>query len=197
MFARVTRLQGQVDRLDQGIRIFQEQTLPVVQAQSGFTGAYLLVDRQQGTALAISMWDSEGAMQQSEHDIAEQRTQAAQQMGAGEPTVEHYEVVVLEGPGLGSAARVTTGETPTGRLDDAIRLYQEQIVPSLKQTPGLVGLRLLVNRQRGTSIAIGLWESEEAMRQSEATAQAQRDRAVQQGGSSVTAVDRYAVAVQV
>ena len=32
MFARVTRLQGQVDRLDQGIRIFQEQTLPVVQA---------------------------------------------------------------------------------------------------------------------------------------------------------------------
>ncbi len=197
MFARVTTLQGQADRLEEGIRIFQEQTLPVVQAQAGFTGAYLLVDRQQGTALAISVWDSDGAMQQSEHDIAQQRMQAAQQMGASTPTVEHYEVVVLEGPGLGAAARVTRFQNQPDRIDEGIQRYREQIVPSLQENPTLKGLRLLVDRQSGRGISIGLWESEEALRESEERAQHQRDRAEQEGGTSITTVERYDVAVQV
>lgn len=197
MFARVTTFNGDPWRLDDGIRLFQDQTLLVVQALPGFTGASLLVDRARGSALALSMWDSEGAMRQSEHDIAPQRALAAQKLGAGAPTVEQFEVAVLAGTGLGRAARVTRFETQPDRIDESIQHYREQIVLSLRENPGLSGLRLLIDQQSGRGLSIGIWRSEEALRRSEAGAQHQDDRAVQEGGAGVAAVERYEVAVQV
>jgi heme-degrading monooxygenase HmoA len=97
MFARVTTIRGSADRMDEmdeAIRNYQAQAVPTVQSQSGFKGTYLLVDRQSGKALAITLWESEQAMQQSESAVAQLRAQAAQQVGGGEPTVEHYEVAV-------------------------------------------------------------------------------------------------------
>ena len=98
MFARVTRAQGQVDRLEEFVRNFREQAAPLVRAQPGFQGAYLLVDRQQGNVLAISLWESEQAMRQSEQAIGPRRMQPMQQLG-GMPMVTQYEVDVLEGGG--------------------------------------------------------------------------------------------------
>ena len=93
MFARVTTVQGPADQLDETIRNLREQVVATLRGQPGFQGFYVLIDRQQGKQLAISLWESEQAMQQSEQAIAQLRTQAAQQMG-GTPTVERYEVVV-------------------------------------------------------------------------------------------------------
>jgi heme-degrading monooxygenase HmoA len=52
------------------------------------------LDRQGGKVLAMTLWESEQAMQQSESAVAQLRAQATQQMGGGEPTVERYEVAV-------------------------------------------------------------------------------------------------------
>lgn len=95
MFARATRLEGSPDRLKEAIRQFREQTLPAAQQQPGFGGGMLLADRSSGAAMALTLWESEANMRDSEQFASQQRSQVASAAGAsGEPRVEHYEVVV-------------------------------------------------------------------------------------------------------
>ena len=95
MFARASRIEGSPDRLDDAIRQFREENLPAAQGQPGFGGGMLLVDRSSGAALAVTLWETEENMRDSEQFANQQRSQAASIAGASsEPRVEHYEVVV-------------------------------------------------------------------------------------------------------
>ena len=95
MFARTTRLEGSPDRLDEAIRQFRDQTLPAAQQQAGFAGGMLLADRSSGAAMAVTLWETEENMRDSEQFASQQRSQVASTAGAsGEPRVEHYEVAV-------------------------------------------------------------------------------------------------------
>jgi hypothetical protein len=68
MHARVTTLSGSPANVDAGIANFRDNVVPY--AKSEGRGAILLVDRCSGTA--------------------------AERMGAAQPTVDRYEVAVLE-----------------------------------------------------------------------------------------------------
>lgn len=99
MHARVTRVTGSADRTDEGIQSFRDKVLPVVQQAAGFRGTLLLVDRQSGKGIGISLWESEEDMRASEEAVAPTRQQTTEALGAtGEPEVERYEVAVLEMP---------------------------------------------------------------------------------------------------
>jgi heme-degrading monooxygenase HmoA len=93
MYARVTTVQVPTDQQDESIRQFREQTIPAARQQAGFQGAYLLVDRQSGKAIGITLWESEAAMRQSEQMAQQQRSQVPLQPGAA-PSIERYEVAV-------------------------------------------------------------------------------------------------------
>ena len=96
MFARVTTIQGgvELEAQEAAARLFHEQVLPAVQGQPGFRAVYLLVDASQGKLLALSLWESEAALQASEALAAAAREQVAVASSALlSPTVEHYEVL--------------------------------------------------------------------------------------------------------
>lgn len=59
MYARVTTTQFSPYRLDEGIHIAQEHTLPAAQQQSGFKGYLMLVDRSTGKGVTITLWEDE------------------------------------------------------------------------------------------------------------------------------------------
>lgn len=59
MFARLTRARIKVDRIDEFIRLYEESVIPAAKSQKGYSGAYLLVDRQSGEAICITLWESE------------------------------------------------------------------------------------------------------------------------------------------
>lgn len=95
MHARVTTLNGSPGDVDSGIANFEANVVPFAQEQGD--GAILLVDRQSGKAIAITLWADEQALSASEEAANALRTDAASQMGASEsPTVERYEVAVFE-----------------------------------------------------------------------------------------------------
>jgi hypothetical protein len=95
MHARVTTLNGAPGDVDSGIASFQANVLPFAQEQG--EGAILLVDRQSGKAMAITLWQDEQALRASDEAANALRADAASQMGASEtPTVERYEVAVFE-----------------------------------------------------------------------------------------------------
>ena len=93
MHARMTRIQASGDRLDDLGRQFEQETLPQIQGLGGFQGHVLLGDRVNGTAIAITYWDSADAMKASEQAVEQPRQQAADAAGArSAPIVERYEV---------------------------------------------------------------------------------------------------------
>jgi hypothetical protein len=95
MHARVTTLSGSPDNVDAGIANFRDTVVPY--AKSEGKGAILLVDRGSGTALAITLWQDQAAMQASEESANALRADAVEQMGASQqPTVDRYEVAVFE-----------------------------------------------------------------------------------------------------
>jgi heme-degrading monooxygenase HmoA len=57
-------------------------------------------------------------------------------------------------------ARVTIAEVLPGKVDEAIRLTRDALLPVARDRPGYRGLLTLVDRVTGKSMAIALWETE-------------------------------------
>lgn len=94
MHARVTRLEGSPERLDEMTSQFEERTVPVIEGLDGYKGYVLLVDRGSGAAMAVTYWESEEALRGSDEAVSEERERAAETAeAAASPTVERYEVV--------------------------------------------------------------------------------------------------------
>lgn len=95
MHARVTTINGSPDDVAGGIDNFRSNVVPFAREQG--SGAILLVDRQNGSAIAITLWSDEQAMRASEEAANTLRANAADEMGASAaPAVARYEVAVFE-----------------------------------------------------------------------------------------------------
>lgn len=57
-------------------------------------------------------------------------------------------------------ARSTTMHISPYRLDEAIGIVQNQVLPAAQQQRGFKGLLMMVDRGMGQSIVITLWEEE-------------------------------------
>src|SRR5262245_35341771 len=96
MNARVSSLSGTPGDLDAGIASFRENVIPFSREEGG-KGVILLVDRQLGSAIAITLWEDEEALRASEERANALRAEAAKDLGASAPPeVARYEVAVFE-----------------------------------------------------------------------------------------------------
>jgi hypothetical protein len=97
MHARVSFVEGAPENAERGISQFRETVLPMIKEMGG-RGALLLIDRESGRGMSVTLWPDEETMRASEERANELRRQAAEQMGAAgaEPRVERYEVAVFE-----------------------------------------------------------------------------------------------------
>ncbi len=96
MYARMTKFVGlPPERIDQALAEFKEGQLSELEGQEGFQGIMVLVDRAQGTAAALSMWDTEAHMKASER-MAERARESAVATAKPErfPVTDHFEVVL-------------------------------------------------------------------------------------------------------
>jgi heme-degrading monooxygenase HmoA len=98
VYARVSEVTGPSDGIDAGIAQYRDAVLPAVQAMPGFQRAYLLVDRDNGRSLSITVWESEDAMRSSEEAADRMRTEVVASMAA-QATVSRYEIAVVEPAG--------------------------------------------------------------------------------------------------
>ncbi len=68
MFGRVGIFSGPPQRVDDDVtQQAREQTLRTLQTISGFAGLHIFADRQTGKTIAISLWETEAAVQAWEH----------------------------------------------------------------------------------------------------------------------------------
>jgi hypothetical protein len=92
-------------------------------------------------------------------------------------------------------ARVTRFQGSPDRLGEGARLIEEHVIPAARQTSGFKGGYWLADRQTGRGFGITLWESEEALRDSEFMGEQSRAQA-SQAGVTIEGVERYEVIAQ-
>ena len=57
-------------------------------------------------------------------------------------------------------ARVLTYEIPPAKLADAVRAWEEKVMPALRGQAGFGGGLLLTNQDSGKTLAISMWEAD-------------------------------------
>lgn len=96
MFARISTFEGQPERVDEMSREAVEHVLPALRRQDGFGGVLAFAERQSGRVLALSLWESEGAMEASDEASYWFRAFSAAAAGGTVTGVERYEVIISE-----------------------------------------------------------------------------------------------------
>src|SRR5438552_1613316 len=166
MYARVASFEGRdsslTDELIQRVRDSGPSSVPDAK---GFLG---LFDRERGTALGITFFDSEEAIRNSEQAFEDMARNFPEEMRGRRTSVETYEVTILDGdPERAKAARVSTLEGSPDRIDDSLAKVRTETLPQVREIEGNVGAIGLADRSSGRGTIITLWESADALRRSE------------------------------
>jgi heme-degrading monooxygenase HmoA len=59
MFARFTSVQIKQHKIDAVIHLYKRSVIPAAKTQKGYKGAYLMLDRNTGKGVSVTVWDSE------------------------------------------------------------------------------------------------------------------------------------------
>lgn len=96
-YARVLRMNLKIDRVDMAKKIFEESVIPLCKNQKGFLGAYFLADKESGTCVPITLWESEEDMLATERSaFFQEQIIKFMPFFKSPPVREGYEVVVSE-----------------------------------------------------------------------------------------------------
>jgi quinol monooxygenase YgiN len=91
-------------------------------------------------------------------------------------------------------ARSTTIQARQSSIDAGVAHIRDEVVPTLQQLGGFIGLSMMLDRESGRCIATSAWQSEDAMRASADQAQTARNRAAEILGGSPE-VEEWEIAV--
>jgi hypothetical protein len=194
MYARVARFEERDPSLtDELIQRARDQGPSSVPDVKGFIG---LMDRERGTSLSIAFFDSEEAIRNSEQAFEDMAQHFPAEMRGRRTSVDVYEVTIVDGdPERAKAARVSTLEGSPDQIDESISKVRAETLPKLRDIQGNVGMIAFADRRSGRVTAITLWESADALRESEQQADRLREQAAKSGGQQIGTVDRYEVAL--
>jgi hypothetical protein len=87
LYARTSTIEGDPGNLDEAIARFRDEALPLVQGANGFRGGILLIDRQGGQAVGLTLWDSPEEREATDAAMGPVLDGASRAMAGGPPTV--------------------------------------------------------------------------------------------------------------
>ncbi len=180
-YARVVRLKGDPNRVEESIKLWTENILPLIKKQRGFTGVTLLGNRKTGEGLSVSYWETEAAMKEARGQVRPEALKVLEKTGGRIVEDDETEVALLERfkpPMAGVWARVTTVHGDPAHASEAISNFKENIVPVIAKQSGVRTAYFFVNRQSGMTFAGSVWDTEHDLQQSEASISSLRTEAI-------------------
>jgi hypothetical protein len=180
-YARVVRLKGDPNRVNETITAWTQHILPLLKKQRGFTGVTLVGNRKTGDALTVSYWETEATMKEARGQVRPQALKVLGQVGGSIVEDDECEVALLERfkpPMAGAWARVTTVHGDPAHASEAIANFKDHIVPAIATQSGARTALFYINRQSGMALAGSVWDTEDDLQKSEATISSLRTEAV-------------------
>jgi heme-degrading monooxygenase HmoA len=95
MFARVSTYEGTGESVERSLAQGDE-LVPLVRGMQGSRGLLVLVDRDRGREVTITLWEDEDAMRASEQAADRLRRDSAASAGQTIASVDRYEVALLD-----------------------------------------------------------------------------------------------------
>jgi len=184
-YTRVVRLKGDPTKVEEQVRLWTQDVLPVIKKQKGFTGVTLLGNRKTGDAMTVSYWETEGTMKDARGNVRPEALKMLSKIGGSIVDDDECEVALLERfkpPMAGAYARVTTVHGDPAHASDAISNFKENILPAIAKQPGARAAYFFVNRQSGKTFGGSIWDTEHDLQKSEASIGTLRADAVKKFG---------------
>jgi hypothetical protein len=93
-------------------------------------------------------------------------------------------------------ARISTIEGDGGKLDDALSVINEKVLPALKDLKGFTAANFLVDRSAGKLVAVAFYADEAALEGSVEAVGYMRDEVADVMGGKVVSVESYELVAQ-
>ncbi|HET7309815.1 MAG TPA: hypothetical protein VFJ17_00655 [Mycobacteriales bacterium] len=180
MFTRVVQFAGAKD-IDAGVAFVRDTVIPVLRQQNGFRGATASADRSGGVFGVLTLWETEADRDASESALLKVREEGAKVIG-GQMSVETFEEMVLEAvapPKEGASLLIRRVSMDPAKIDENLAFFKETVLPQIKESPGFIGARNMINRSTGDGIVGTVWADAASM---DAAAEAAKQRQGQAEG---------------
>jgi heme-degrading monooxygenase HmoA len=163
MFLRATRVQTPPERVDEAIKNFETNVVKGLRSAPGNQGAVLVVNRQSGSGMGITYWESAKALAASEQIGTQSRTQTTKAVpGSQIVNVERAEVLIMDrtaAPKAGAFIRLTTVNGDPDKQDRAITQLRSDVLPLLKAQKGYRATIASVDRLSGRVAVSTVWDT--------------------------------------
>jgi len=178
MYARSTTIQGDPQRMDEGIAYIRDKVMPAVAQMDGCVGLSMLCDRMSGRCIVTTSWADAEAMHRSAEGVMSMRQRAAETMG-GTAEVQEWEIALLhrlrEAPD-GACARVTWTRGDPADMDRLIDTFRMAMLPRLDELTGFCSVSMLCDRESGMCAVAATYESRMAMDMAADTVRSMREQ---------------------
>jgi len=194
MHARVAAFEGDTSRIDDLIGMIRER-MSTGEEIPGAKRFLMLIDREGGSTLGISFFDSEESIRAAEPIFDKMGDEVPEELWGRRTSVETYEVAIDDVADGARAARVSSLEGSPEGIDKGIAFFNETIRPETADLTGWRGILTLADRETGKAKTITFWDGPESLRASEARGNELRAQAAEAMGDTISSVERYEVAL--
>jgi hypothetical protein len=198
VYARSTTIQAQPLSVDIGIAHIRDVVMPALMEIDGCVGLSLLVDRQSGTCIATSSWETIDAMRASAERVAPIRDRAAL-MFDGSARVEEWDIAMLhrDHPSRqGACVRATWLKVVPDQLNRSLDFYRSSVLPEMEELDGFCSASLLVDHPAcRRAVTCSTFDSMEALARNRDRASELRSRRVRELGAEVIDVAEFELAI--
>ncbi|BBX95895.1 hypothetical protein MLAC_11890 [Mycobacterium lacus] len=198
VYARSTTIQAEPLSVDIGIAHVRDVVMPALQGIEGYVGLSLLVDRQSGTCIATSAWDTLQAMRASAERVAPIRDRAAM-MFSGNARVEEWEIALLHRDHRsheGACVRATWLKVVPDQIERSLNFYRMSVLPELEALDGFCSASLMVDHPAcRRAVSCSTFDSMDAMARNRDRATELRSRRVRELGAEVLDVAEFELSI--
>jgi hypothetical protein len=93
-------------------------------------------------------------------------------------------------------ARISTVEGDPSKIDDAVAVINDKIIPTLKGVKGFTAANFLADRSAGKLVAVTFWQDEAALEGSVEAVGPMRNEVADVVGGKVVSVESYELVAQ-
>jgi hypothetical protein len=93
-------------------------------------------------------------------------------------------------------ARISTIQGDAGKIDDAVKIINEKIMPALKGLEGFTAANFLVDRSAGKLVAVAFYANEAALEGSAEVVQPMRTEVAEAMSGKVVGFESYELVAQ-
>jgi hypothetical protein len=93
-------------------------------------------------------------------------------------------------------ARISTVEGDPRKIDDAVAVINDRIIPTLKGLKGFTAVNFLADRSTGKLVGVAFWQDEAALEGSAEAVGPMRNEVADAVGGKVASVETYELVAQ-